>query len=288
MYPSVDTRHPSEVELEVQRAYRAMFPGGDRYLVSQAFDWAVECFGGRYRDYQAIDARYHDFEHTLQGTLCMARLLHGRHRAAAQPVLTQRMFEVGVLAILLHDTGYLKKRDDTEGTGAKYTLIHVSRSAEFADQLLSEKGFSHAEITTVQHMIRCTGVNVDLDSIPFPGELERTVGYALGTADLLGQMAAEDYIPKLPVLYSEFAESSRYNAGQMTSVGGFASAEDLMQKTPGFWEKFVLPKINQSFRGLYQFLNFPYPDGPNYYLTRIEANMERLRQQLAASTAVAC
>ena len=42
-------------------------------------DW----FGGTYRDYQAIDAHYHDLEHTMQGVLCMARLLRGRHRREA-------------------------------------------------------------------------------------------------------------------------------------------------------------------------------------------------------------
>jgi hypothetical protein len=286
MYPEIDTRQPSEVEIEVAHAYHAMFPGGDRAFVSRAFDWVLDCFDGRYRNYQAIDARYHDLEHTMQGTLCMARLLHGRQRAGAEPGLSQRMFELGLLAILLHDTGYLKRRDYVDGTGAKYTLIHVNRSAEFAEQFLGEKGFSQAEIVTVQHMIRCTGVNVDLEAIPFGNELERRVGYALGTAVVLGQMAAEDYVPKLPILYSEFAESARYNSGSMTSVGGFSSAEDLMRKTPAFWEKYVLPKINQSFRGLHNFLNSP--DGSSYYLRRIEANIERLRRQLATSTAVAC
>src|SRR5262249_62118285 len=140
-------------------------------------------------DYQPVDALYHDFEHTLQGTLCMARLLRGRHHAGAQPRLTERMFRLGVLAILLHDTGYLKKREDTEGTGAKYTVTHVERSAEFADQLLADKGFVPTDIKAVQNMIHCTGVDATLSVIPFQSELEKVVGYALGTADLLGQMA---------------------------------------------------------------------------------------------------
>ena len=45
------------------------------------------------------------FEHTLQRTVCMGRLLYARHRAGAAPALTQEAFELGVLAILLHDTG---------------------------------------------------------------------------------------------------------------------------------------------------------------------------------------
>ena len=64
-----------------------MYERGSREFVSQAFDWAVEAFEGRYRDYQAIDARYHDLEHTLQGTLCYAQILQGRQRARATPAL---------------------------------------------------------------------------------------------------------------------------------------------------------------------------------------------------------
>ena len=285
MFPETDTKFPSEVELEIQSVFHEMFPDADRYFVQKVFTWANACFTGQYRDYQAIDARYHDFEHTLQGALCLARLLYRRHAVSAIPVLPQKMFELGLLAILLHDTGYLKKKEDTEGTGAKYTLIHVSRSSGFAALLLGEKGYSAPDIRTIQHMIRCTGVNVDLKSIPFDNELDRLVGFGLGTADLLGQMAANDYVPKLPILYAEFAESARYNDGKMTSAGSFASAEDLMRKTPLFWEHYVRPKIERDFEGLYRFLNMPFPDGPNYYLDRIKANIARLQQQMAMRAA---
>ncbi|MEW6157717.1 MAG: hypothetical protein AB1813_09805 [Verrucomicrobiota bacterium] len=286
MYPQVDTKDPSAVEAEVQSTYRSMFPQGNELFVPRAFFWAIDCFTGHYRDYQQIDARYHDFEHTLQGTLCMVRLLDGRYRANIQPELNQRIFELGLLAILLHDTGYLKKKGDCEGTGAKYTLVHVTRSMEFAAELLREKGFSPADIKSVQNMIRCTGVNVDLTAIPFCDELERTVGYALGTADLLGQMAANDYVDKLPILYQEFAESDRYNkACGRPAKAMFSSAQDLVQKTPMFWEKYVQPKINLDFRALYRFLNHPYPDGPNFYIDRITENIDRLRNSLNMLTA---
>ena len=282
MYPAVSTKNPSAVQAEVQTAYQGMFPEGDPLFVPRVFGWAWQCFAGEYRDYQAVDARYHDFEHTLQGTLCMERLLWGRHLAAAEPILTQRMFELGLLAILLHDTGYLKKRDDTEGTGAKYTVVHVRRSAEFAAQLLGEKGFTASEIQAVQHMIQCTGVDASLSTIPFQSEMEKVAGFALASADLLGQMAADDYVEKLPILYSEFAEAAQHTTDQPNFIGSFASAADLMRKTPAFWEKFVLVKLDRDFGGLHQFLNDPYPTGPNEYLERIEANMERLKKRLEA------
>jgi hypothetical protein len=280
MLASIDTRQPLAVQAEVQKVYDLMFPKGNHAFVPTVFGWVTSCFEGTYRDYQSIDARYHDLEHTLQGTLCMARLLFGRFKANAKPAVDQRMFELGIIAILLHDTGYLKKRGDAEGTGAKYTLTHVDRSIEFAATLMADHGYSREDIKAVQNMIRCTGINVKLDTIAFQNDAERIIGFALGTADLLGQMAANDYVEKLPILYSEFAESAQYNDGKMKGGGAFTSAEDLMQKTPVFYEKYVRSKIANEFLGLYEFLSDPYPSGPNWYIQHIERNIAKLKREI--------
>jgi hypothetical protein len=283
MFSSVDTRDCAAVQREVQAAYRGLFPDGDPALVATAFGWAKECFAGEYRDFQANDARYHDLEHTLQGTLCMARLLEARQRAGGRPSIARRPFELGLLAILFHDTGYLKKAEDTRGTGAKYTLTHVARSVSFAEQFLGEKGIPIAEIRSIQNMIRCTGVHVDLSRIPFQSELERIVGFCLGTGDLLGQMAADEYVEKLPTLYAEFEESQKFYDGKMALNFDYQSAEDLMRHTPTFWHDYVLPKLNGDFWGLHKFLHQPYPTGPSEYVQKIEANLARLRQKLGAA-----
>jgi hypothetical protein len=285
MFKPVDTRIPHEVEGQTHSIYRKLFPDGNNLFVPQAFDWASQCFSGRFDDYQAIDAQYHDFEHTLQGTLCLARLLHGRHLAGAEPGITQKWFELALLAILFHDTGYLKKRTDTGGTGAKYTLIHVARSAEFAREFLSKKGYRDNDLSAIANMIGCTGVNADLNAIPFGSEIERLCGYALATADLLGQMAARDYVQKLPILFQEFSEAAQYSGQRAGRLGDYTTAEDLMVKTPLFWETYVLPKINTDFRRLYLFLNDPYPDGPNHYLERIQQNLEGLKSGAPNRTA---
>lgn len=277
MFAPVVTKDLIAVRTEVQAAYLAMFPRGDHEFVARVFGWIADCFAGRYGDYQAIDARYHDLEHTLQGTLCMARLLRCRHETGANPKFSQHLVELGIIGILLHDTGYLKHRHDTAGTGAKYTATHVLRSLEFSHQLLTAKGFSAADIRAVQNMIRCTGIDAFLESIGFESEEERIIGHALGTADLLGQMAAEDYVEKLPVLYEEFQEAARHDRGHTDFITKFGGAHDLMQRTPGFWRDYVLPKLEKDFDGLYRLLNQPQPNGRNWYLEQIEANMEKLK-----------
>lgn len=280
MFQAIPTKDVRAVEAEIRNAYLSIFPQGNRSFVSESFRQVTDCFEGRYANYQPIDAQYHDLEHTMQGALCMARLLHCRHKTGAAPALTQRMFELGLLAILLHDTGYLKVHGDNEGTGAKYTTTHVARSAEFAAQLLAGKNFSASEIKSVQNMIRCTGIDAALTVIPFQSELEKIVGYALGAADLLGQMAADDYVEKLPVLYAEFHEASQHAREKTNYVAMFSSAQDLMQKTPAFWEKYVKLKLDRDFGGVHRFMNNPHPDGSNWYLDKIEANFEKLRRQL--------
>jgi hypothetical protein len=273
----IDTKNPGSVQQEAERVYRALYPENDPQFVSSAFQWVVDAFSGRYRDYQAIDASYHDLEHTLQGVLCLVRLLDGRHAAGAVPALSMRTFELALLAMLLHDSGYLKTKTDTVGTGAKYTRHHVQRSLIFTEQLLTEKQFPPVEIQAVQCMIRCTIMNVEVEGIPFPNEQEKIAGYAVGTADLLGQMAAPDYLEKLPRLSLEFAESTR--AGAAPSPAEIEEGtRSLLQNTPQFWKNYVLPKITRDFGGLYRFLNDPFPDGPNPYMEQIEANLQRLKE----------
>jgi len=281
MFPPVDTKDVAAVQCEVEGAYTALFPDASPSFVADAFSWIRDAFEGRYRDCLPVDAKYHDLEHTLQGTLCMARLLRARHEAGGRPAIPRRMFELGLLAILLHDTGYLKRRGDDSGTGAKYTLTHVARSVAFAEELLSLRGFTLAEIRSVQNMIRCTGVHVDLTRIPFQSEVERIVGHCLGTSDLLGQMSAPDYPDKLPVLFAEFEESARFYEGKLASTLDFKSADDLMNNTGEFWQHYVQPKLHGDFWGIHRFLARPYPNGPNEYVEKVEANVQRVRERMA-------
>jgi len=284
MFREVDTKNPGAVRDEVTTIYLSLFPGASPEFVTKALQWTEDCFSGRYADYQAIDAKYHDLEHTLQVTVCYVRLLQGYKKAHVSPELTPRMFELGLLAILLHDTGYLKKKSDTEGTGAKYTLTHVARSTDFAAKLLREKGLPEEEIRSVQNMVRCTGLNAELATIPFQSDLERNMGFALATADLLGQMAAHDYIEKLNILFQEFEESNHFN-GKFTGPGIYTSVDELRRRTPQFWHDYVLPKIDHDFHGLYKYLSHPFPNGANEYLDRVKSNIHRLQEQLGALVA---
>ena len=277
-FREIDTKDPSAVAREVSEVYSTIYPDGDPEFVDRAFGWLHMWFTGQYKDYQAIDASYHDYEHTLQGTLCLVRILLRRYESGAKPEIPQRLFEMTVLAIMMHDTGYLKHAEDTEGTGAKYTLVHVHRSAGFAEQFLLEHGFPIEEVRSIKNMIYCTGVDNKLEDIPFANEIERMMGAAVATADLLGQMAASDYVEKLAALFAEFTEAAAFHPDRPGYIHRFKDLDHMFEGTPGFWECYVIPKINSHCLGLYKYLNSPYPDGNNEYLDRIEANIDKVRK----------
>ncbi len=284
MYAPVDTADPQAVQAEVSAIYGRMFRDGEAAAVHRSFEWALSCFSGAYPGYQSIDARYHDLEHTMQGTLCLARLLEGRERSGVLPRMDQKVFDLSLFAILFHDMGYLKEEGDDDGTGAKYTLIHVDRSVDFAGRFLKENGFGSGEILSVQQMIRCTGVNVNLGEIPFQNDLVRLAGYALGTADLLGQMAASDYPDKLPVLYEEFVEAAQFNGGWTAQFGPFENPIHLMSQTNDFFAHYVKPKIERDLGGLHRYLAHPDDPSQNDYMESIDRNLARVRKIVADGT----
>jgi hypothetical protein len=274
MFPQVDTKSAPAVAAVVRATFLHAHPAADTTVIDTLFRDVEDMFRGRYLDYLPLEMHYHDFEHTLQAALCFMQLLEGRYRARVTPILDTRHFELAIAAVLLHDTGYLKLKSDRQGTGAKYTLVHVIRSCAFAASYLPTIGFTGAETESVVAAIRCTGPRSDISQLHFSGEVEHFIGCALATADFLGQMAAPDYVDELAFLYAEFEESDDFfNTPRDQRL--YRSVRDLIAKTPVFWEKFVLPKINHDYMGVYHFLADPYPGGPNAYIQAVEQNMTR-------------
>jgi hypothetical protein len=274
MFPKVDTKNAEAVAAVARTTFHQFFPRSDTKLIDRLFQDLEDMFCGRYLDYLPLDTRYHDFEHTLQAALCLVELLEGRARAAVAPGLGARHFEIVLGGVLLHDSGYLKLRSDTRGTGAKYTFVHVTRSCAFAASYLPTIGFTSDEVDTVENAIRCTGPRSDITHIAFAGETEQFLGCALATADFLGQMAAPDYIDELGFLFDEFEESDDfYHVPRQRRT--FASLPDLVAKTPQFWEEFVLPRLNDDYRGAYRYLATPYPSGVNAYIEAVERHIAR-------------
>jgi hypothetical protein len=234
-----------------------------------------DLFAGRHPDYQKADLQYHNLEHTLYATQCFIDLAAGRADHGIKPAFGHREFSLGCAAILMHDSGYLKNRDDVKGTGAKYTNSHVDRSCVMAARFLPTMGVTSDELDGVLNAIRCTGLTSQIGLLKFRSTIARLTGCMVATADYLGQMADPDYPEKLPGLFAEFEESNDFNRVPMDKRM-FRSARDLMSKTGGFWTHFALPKLEGDYEGVYRLLS--RPDGSNPYIDAVEVNLERIAE----------
>lgn len=283
-FPPVDTRDANAIAAFVTQKFTRLYPGSGLAWLERLFRDVHDCFAGRHPDYGPVDLNYHDLEHTLQATTCIALLLEGRHDSGVVPRITPRQFELAIAAALLHDTGYLKLRSDRVGTGAKYTFYHVLRSCAFAATYLPNLGADENEIDIVLGAISCTGPEREVNLVRFRDPIGRVIGNALATADYLGQMAAADYPDRLPGLFAEFKESDEF-LHVPADRRLFKSAQDLLQRTPAFWEKFVFPKLELDCQAMYRFLARPYPHGPNPYLDAVERNLAEVRRRIASAAA---
>lgn len=272
----LDTSDSQAVGQCVAQLFATEFPAEDVSTISPWFAQVQRMFAGQYRNYQAMDTVYHDLDHTLQATLCWAQIILRRQQVKVHPSVSASDFLTGMVAILFHDLGYLKDRKDMVGTGAKFTFVHEQRSCEIAQIYLREVGWSQERIGKVQHLISCTGPRAQIGSIPFADEVEKVLGAAVCTADYLGQMSDAKYVQKLPPLFQEFEEADNYR-GVPKEKRLFQSADEILRKTPGFWQYVVLPKLEVDCLGVYRYLSDPYPDGPNPYVQKIEANIEKIR-----------
>ena len=278
MFPPVDTKNATAVASFVEEKFAVMYPGASLAWLETLFGDMENLFAGRHPDYAAVDVRYHDFEHTLQATVCLALLLEGRHAAGVEPRIDARQFELAMSSVLLHDSGYMRLRSDNKGTGAKYTFCHVLRSCAFAASYLPTLGASDHEVEAVLGAINCTGPTKEISRLHFREPVERVIGCALATADYLGQMAATDYPDELGILFEEFQESDDFihlPADRRT----FKSPTDLAERTPMFWQKFVMRKLEADFQATYRFLARPYPHGPNPYLAAVEKNIAEIQRR---------
>jgi len=268
----------STVAAFTRETYAELYGGLIPALTDVFFADVEGMFAGKYLDYQKIDTPYHNLEHTLRVTACLTEILAGRHRALVEPRLTPRQFELGVVAALLHDIGYLKLRADVDGTGAKYTYTHVLRSCALAAAYLPTRGVSIEEVEMVLAAIGSTNANGGIRRLHFQEAIDGIVACAVATADYLGQMSAPNYLAQLPLLFAEFEESDNFS-GVPATDRAFASVDELISKTPLFWKTSVLPKLENDLLGLYRFLAIPYPDGNSRYLAAVDRNIEAITEE---------
>jgi hypothetical protein len=222
----VDSYNSEATLKEVLYLIALMDPDFQESGFTEVFTDTRRLFDGRYPGYQACNTEYHDFSHTCAVMLAMSRIIHGAFLTGL--VFSGREIGIGMIAALMHDTGYIQESDDHKGTGAKHTLTHIERSIAFLREYLKDDpAYGAGEMKDFADVLHCTGLTAKVAEMDFSSEKMATIGKMLGAADLIGQMADRLYLEKLLFLYREFAEGG---------VSQFTSEWDLLQKTIGFYE----------------------------------------------------
>jgi hypothetical protein len=263
-----------------------LYPRADLAPVRTAFDTFTRLYAGILPGYHGCDTWYHDVQHSLDCTLAMARLVDGHERSVPKRSrIGERRAKLGVICALFHDSGYIRRYDETQfHNGAEFTFYHVSRSASFLAEFLPGIGFAR-EARLASRLVHFTGYEIALPKIAVKNPLDRRVGFMLGTADLIAQMADRCYLEKCKsYLYHEFRACGLAAPGV---PGGpapvYQSPEDLVRRTPEFIDTLFKERLNGYFRHAYRYMTVHF-NGINPYMLAIDKHLEHLRRIVDTDT----
>ena len=208
---------------EITDTIRGISASHSPAAIQLGFGLVELAFEGRLPGYQNLQAPYHNRCHTLEVAVCASRLLNGLH--ASGIALHPRTIDAAILAALFHDSGYLKSGAESGGTGAQFTVEHVSRSVAFVEHSLAaidgelRRWIIDAILATDHRMPpsewRCATAESEL------------AARIAATADIVGQMASREYLERLLFLYYEFREAG---------IGGYKDLHELLEQTMSFYQ----------------------------------------------------
>ncbi len=278
----VQVSDPVSVRNAVHELFSETFPGMSFDKLWLAFYDFERLFTGRYPGYSGCDTTYHDMQHTLDMTLALARLVSGYERSVEPPDrLGAARAQMAIITSLFHDSGYIRHetRDKNFANGAEFTLYHVSRSADFLRRYLPELGLAR-DVGVSSMIVHFTGYELDLDNIELDDPRDIICGHLIGTADMLAQMADRCYLEKCrDRLYNEFVVGgvAVENTRPGEHMVRYKSGEDLLMKTPKFYQHVMRERLNSKFNRVYRYIEVLY-NGQNPYIDAIRANITHLVQ----------
>ena len=276
----VQVSKPTAVRDAVHELFSQAFPGASFDKLWLAFYDFERLFTGRFPGYRGCDTTYHDVQHTLDMTLALARLVVGYERSVDPgDRLGPGRAQMAIVTSLFHDSGYIRhiERDSDFTNGAQFTLQHVSRSADFLRRYLPELGMAK-DVAVSSMIVHFTGYELDLDEIELDDPRDIICGHLIGTADLMAQMADRCYLEKCrDHLYNEFVVGgiAVENASPGEYQVRYKSGNDLLKKTPVFYQQVMRERLQRKFNRAYRYIEVLY-DGQNPYIDAIRMNISHL------------
>jgi len=252
-------------------------------LVRQAFVDIEDAFWGRYPGLLSCDTPYHDLRHSLGTALLMARMVDGYEatHGVDLPALGRDKGTLAVLLALFHDIGFLRRYDEAHLNGACLIRDHEQRGVEFMRVYLARGFFARfAEQAVLIHSTNFARPIVDtLNGLPHELFI---IGQMLGTADLVSQIAGRYYLERCrDFLFREFVAAGVDRSISPTGdiIVLYDTAEDLLRKTPDFYEHLVKRRLDEDFGQVFRYVA-PHFGGEDPYALSMQRNLNYLREMI--------
>lgn len=280
---TVNVASPKAVADAVCAILARRYSGFDEAPVRQSFLDIEAAFWGRYPGLLPCDTPYHDLRHSLSTSLLMARMVDGYEIVHGASVNRLGRDE-GVLAVLLalfHDIGFLRRDSEAHLNGACLVHAHEQRGVDFMRTYLARGPFARfadqAELIHATNFAQAIAVTLS----GLPKELF-VIGQLLGTADLVSQIGGRYYLERCrDFLFQEFVAAGvdRIVApgGQITVL--YATPEDLLRKTPEFYEHVVKRRLEEDFAQASRYIA-PHFGGDDPYARGIQRNLSYLTDMI--------
>ncbi|MBU0936272.1 MAG: metal-dependent phosphohydrolase [Spirochaetes bacterium] len=260
-----------EALAEVETLWAFRFSQDGISKVKLFFAHIQKLFAGQVEGFHACDTEYHDIFHTVTVFQTTFRLLDGYISAGS--IVSEDAAVDLLLAALAHDTGYIRRTGEEEGSGARYTSSHVARSADFVLEHGQKAGW-----TSVDRMVRfiwATGLKNEYAAQHWQNTQESELAALLGSADIIGQMSDRVYLEKLLFLYREFREAG---------FPGYETEFDILRKTIDFYD-LAIHRLDVDFRGVRSYARLFFrnrqQEDRDFYAEAMDHMMEYLRGILA-------
>jgi len=267
----LDTHNHNKTLDEIKSLYGNYY--SEFETIENLFFNVKDLFDGNFPGYQKCNTQYHDFQHTVDATLAAMRLLDGYNIKCK--IVPEDIGYCLVIAALLHDTGYIQEDWDNEGTGAKYTAVHVGRSVEFLRKHYKKFQIAEKYIPIISLCIQSTGLSTNFKELAFISKEHRIAGAMMGTADLLGQMSDREYLEKLLFLYYEFKEAG---------IPGYSTEYDIIWKTIDFYVMTV-KRMKRYYLNVQRYCIYHfekrYAIPSNLYMVAINRNIRYIKKIIA-------
>jgi hypothetical protein len=154
------------------------------------------------------------------------------------------------------DVGFIRRLSEAGTKGACLIREHEQRSVDFMRPYLAAGPLAEfaplAELIHTTNFARCA-----CETLAGLGPQLVELGRMLGTSDLISQIAGRFYLERCHhFLFQEFVDAGADRALSPTgeTVILYATSEDLLRKTPGFYEHLVKPRLENEFQHAYGYI----------------------------------